>query len=108
MPLTVAIHCCNVLKPQFEEPLQLPPYTAHHNMDRKAPPVRMTTMSGQLTERMTLASQKLRARCNPQFQQSFPSPIRPALALADIPCVAFDVAIGGKADILSCTAHVCF
>jgi hypothetical protein len=26
----VAIHCCNVLKPQLDAPLQLPPYTAHH------------------------------------------------------------------------------
>jgi len=60
-----------------------------------------------LTERMTLASQKLRTECNPQFQQSFPSPIRPALALVDIPCVAFDVAIGGKPDMTFCTAYVC-
>jgi hypothetical protein len=28
--------------------------------------------------------------------------------LADIPYVAFDVAFGGKADMGSCTAHVCF
>jgi hypothetical protein len=30
MPLTVAIHCWRVLKPQLDVPLQLPPYAAHH------------------------------------------------------------------------------
>ena len=35
-------------------------------------------------------------------------PFGPIWPFADIPYVTFNVAIGGKADILSCTAHVRF
>ena len=35
-------------------------------------------------------------------------PLADIPSLADIPHVAIDVAIGGKADMVFCAAHVCF